>query len=295
MLRPSSRSRRAGIVGALALGALVVPAILTSCEVAVNLGGLEGGCPPKPGATQVKVSPSGGSPFCIDSTEATNAQYQQFVNALHDAAIPGAGDAGANGGVPNGCQQVTSATPSAGWPYPMGNDSYPVVNVNWCQAYAFCQWEGKELCGHIREADSDGGPLSSSSMAYEDPTQSEWLSACTAGGTRAYPYGPSYAGSCEDDVDGGGNNGNTIEPVLFNPKCVGGVPGLYDMSGNVREWTNACRLPNAPGDPESTAFCLTMGGAFDETSTADLACAGERNWTRNAGAGDIGIRCCLEL
>jgi len=44
----------------------------------------------------------------------------------------------------------------------------------------------------------------------------------------------------------------------------------------------------------ATAFCDAMGGAFDSTQT-ELECVGERNWTRNAGAANIGIRCCLDL
>jgi formylglycine-generating enzyme len=264
--------------------------IASSCDLAVSLSNLDGGCPPMQGAVQVKITsvPPGASPFCIDSTEVTNAQYAQFLSALPNAGIPGAGDAGRPGAVPDGCEEVTSATPSEGWPYQSGYDEYPVTNVNWCQAYAYCAWAGKNLCGQIRGPDSDGGALPTTK--FTDPTLSEWFDACSMGGTRTYPYGKSYEPVCEGAVDGSAG----LQPVRYNPSCVGGFPGVYDMSGNVWEWTNVCAGPG-PGQTEANVFCYTMGGGFDSTSTTDLSCVGERNWTRTAGMGDIGIRCCLDL
>jgi formylglycine-generating enzyme required for sulfatase activity len=65
------------------------------------------------------------------------------------------------------------------------------------------------------------------------------------------------------------------------------------MSGNVWEWTDTCSGAIPPATA-ATAFCDAMGGAFDSTET-ELECVGERNWARNAGAANIGIRCCLDL
>jgi formylglycine-generating enzyme required for sulfatase activity len=70
--------------------------------------------------------------------------------------------------------------------------------------------------------------------------------------------------------------------------CVGGYPGIYDMSGSVWEWNDVCAGTN-PGD-----FCHVYGGAFD-SMPSELACKGERNWTRTSTAQNIGFRCCEDL
>jgi hypothetical protein len=88
---------------------------------------------------------------------------------------------------------------------------------------------------------------------------------------------------------GGAGAGSPIGPVGARPGCVGGYPGLHDMSGNVWEWNDVCQ-GNA-----ATDFCHVYGGAFNSLVPPDLACTGERNWTRTSGADDIGIRCCEDL
>jgi formylglycine-generating enzyme len=274
MPRPASRWRHAAV-------ALSFVAAATSCNLAVSLTGLEGGCPPQRGATQVKTT-SGMTPFCIDSTEATNAQYAEFVAS---GFVLGGGSATPP---PAGCEQLTSTTPTTGWPYRSGFDDFPVTNVNWCQAFAFCAWAGKRLCGQIRGPHSDGGALASTS--FDDPAQSQWLNACTQGGSRTYLYGSTFdEGAC-----GGQGSPSMLEPVASHAGCVGAPGGLYDMNGNVWEWTDTCG--QAMGNPPSlaSAFCDVMGGAFD-SNVNELTCAGERNWTRSSGAANIGLRCCQDL
>ncbi|MGD0526911.1 MAG: SUMF1/EgtB/PvdO family nonheme iron enzyme [Polyangiaceae bacterium] len=262
MRRPESRSHRAR--AAVVVG---VVAVACSCDLTVSLGGLEGGCPRTQGPSQVMIT-SGSSPFCIDTTEVTNAEYTQFV---------GSGFTLSGSGIPDGCGTLTGTTPGGTWPYPSGEDDFPVTNVNWCQAYAYCQWAGKRLCGQI-----GGGSLANS---YDtNATYSQWLNACSGGGALTYPYGDTF----EQGTCGGQAAGSMIAIVGSSPACVGSVAGLFDMSGNVWEWTDAC------GTGGATAFCDAMGGAFDSVQ-AELECVGERNWTRNAGANDIGLRCCLDL
>jgi sulfatase modifying factor 1 len=273
MRRPASRPHRARAALTFALALLLLALVLAAshCDLAVSLSGLEGGCPPTRGPGQVKIT-SGGSPFCIDTTEVTNAQYRQFAQS---------GFTLSGGAIPDGCQGLTgsalSMSPAS------GTDDFPVVNVNWCQAYEFCAWAGKRLCGQI-----GGGALDS--MLDTNAKQSQWLNACSDGGRLTYPYGNTFSAmAC------GGMADDTTMPAIVasQPGCVGSVGGLYDMSGNVWEWTDACG--NAPaGGTAAMAFCDAMGGAFD-SMTSELECVGERNWTRNAGAGNIGFRCCLDL
>jgi formylglycine-generating enzyme required for sulfatase activity len=137
---------------------------------------------------------------------------------------------------------------------------------------------GKRLCGEI-----GGGALAEINGAK--PSLSQWLYACSDGGALGYPYGLTFDPNvCGGQVTAQGQ----IAEVGAHAGCVGGLPGIYDMSGNVWEWTDTCQAP--PG-----VQCHALGGAFDSQTAADLACQGERNWTRTSGAADIGFRCCLDL
>ena len=227
-------------------------------------GAGDGGCPGTAGPVAVRVAVDGGPSFCVDSTEVTNAQYADFL-ASSFVLTPAA--------VPAGCSGVTSYTPSAGWPSPYGRS--PVVDVNWCKAFAFCSWAGKRLCGEI-----GGGPVPPSDLA--NAALSEWYFACSGGGIVAYPYGNTF-----DVTVCGGNRTTNVQAVGTPTQCVGGFPALDNMSGNVWEWTNSCASTDA------TAFCHVMGGAYDSTAT-ELECSGIRPWTRTSDSANIGFRCCAD-
>lgn len=115
-----------------------------------------------------------------------------------------------------------------------GYADYPVVGVNWEQAMAFCAWRTAFFNSHSSEE----------AQSYRLPTESEWEYAARGGKKMAtYPWGNSYArsadgcffanfkpyrGSYNDD------EGITTMPVgQFRPNDF----GLYDMAGNVAEWT----------------------------------------------------------
>jgi sulfatase modifying factor 1 len=273
--------RRAGFVGVLLLQPLLMLAVLavlaSSCNLAVNLGDLQGGCPPpKHGPAQVKIT-TASSPFCIDATEVTNNQYLGFTKS--GFVLPAAQ-------LPDGCQTLTAPTPSQDWPPGAGYENYPVESVNWCQAYAFCAWAGKRLCGQV-----GGGAISIQNSL--NPALSQWVNACSQGGKRVYPYGNTFD---QNACGGGGGNASPRELVEQRPGCVGGAPGLFDMSGNVWEWNDTCDPPTA-NTPASGVFCHALGGGFDSTPS-DLECtsAGQpRAWTRSSTAANIGFRCCLDL
>lgn len=203
----------------------------------------------------------------IDATETTNAQYADFL----DAKVP-------VGSQPAACAMNTNFKPKSGWPVAAAKLQHPVAYVNWCDARAYCAWAGKRLCGM-----PGGGPTPF--LSVDAVADSQWFAACSAGGARIYPYGSTFqvAACNQGDVDL-----KATVPVASYPACVGGLPGLFDMSGNVEEWDDSCE--NAV---DFTARCHMRGGGYTGSSTF-LRCENSTVSARNNNGPEIGFRCCRD-
>jgi formylglycine-generating enzyme required for sulfatase activity len=106
-------------------------------------------------------------------------------------------------------------TPVMGWDgqrVPTGCEKDPVIGVTWYEALAYCQWLTKKT-----------------GRKYSLPNEAQWEKACRAGKNFLYPWG------------------NELDPKRSNHGCdtlaaVDAYPpqnefGLYDLVGNVRQWT----------------------------------------------------------
>ena len=199
--------------------------------------------------------------YCIDSTEVTNADYDEFLAAK----------AGDTSGQPSECSWNVSFTREFGGP-----KDGPVRAVDWCDALAYCTWAGKRLCGRV-----GGGPTPLAVLS--NPAASEWFRACSHDGTRAYPYGGTRDANACNTYGGSGP-----APVGSFPECEGGYPGLFDMSGNLWEWEDACE------DVDGGSRCVLRGGSYAANNNG--ACATTAKVRRDRGTtSDITIRCCSDL
>jgi formylglycine-generating enzyme required for sulfatase activity len=214
------------------------------------------------GPFMIEVQPSAGPAYCIDSTEVTRDQYNSFLATSPDLNQPAP------------CNGNMSFTPTDSWPPKQNQKTLPVVGVDHCDATAYCKWAGKRLCGAI------GGGATDLNGA-DDPMTSQWLNACSDGGALTYPYGDQYNGGTCNGADYGAGTPIKVQSAL---QCVGSVGGLFDMSGNAREWEDAC----------SANDCRVRGGSFNDTSDNDLTCGVDMTLGRYETDPFTGFRCCKD-
>lgn len=175
------------------------------------------GCLDLPGPVMVPIIRADKSVYCIDSTEVTNAQFNEWMRSGPDWEQ-----------LPDDCGHSEQDLQLR------DESDLPVNYVSWCVAKSYCAWAGKQLCGAF-----DGTALDRD--AAKDANRSAWLHACTAGGKHGFPYGDAYEeGRC---VDWSWVADAVFEaepvPVRSAAGCEGGFPGIFDMVGNVLEWVDA--------------------------------------------------------
>ena len=118
-------------------------------------------------------------------------------------------------------------------------DDYPVVGVNWHQAKAFAHWRTQQMNKFLRKIKQPTLP------DFRLPTEAEWEYAARGGlDASPYPWGGPYTRNMigcflanfkplrGNYIQDGGLK--AIKVASYNPNKF----GLYDMAGNVAEWTS---------------------------------------------------------
>jgi formylglycine-generating enzyme required for sulfatase activity len=202
--------------------------------------------------------------FWIDQTEVTNAQYALCVADGACDESPRAGDDKFNG------------------------DDYPVVDVLWSEADAYCKWARVHL-----------------------PTEAQWEYAARGEEGYIYPWGGVFdcrRGNFDDETEltdyvvpgGEGCDGYArTAPVGSFPDGASWC-GALDLAGNVWEWTadwygdySAEEQTNPTGPAVGDLRVLRGGGWYDTEAAV-------RAVFRNTGALDLryygfGFRCAVGI
>ncbi|MEF8750974.1 MAG: SUMF1/EgtB/PvdO family nonheme iron enzyme [Candidatus Accumulibacter necessarius] len=112
-----------------------------------------------------------------------------------------------------------------------GRGRRPVINVNWDDAQAYVAWLVKKT-----------------GKAYRLLSEAEWEYAARAGTATAYPWGEDLGTNRGNFAFSGSQwSGKQTAPVgSFAPNGF----GLYDMIGNVWEWTQDCWNETYTGAPD---------------------------------------------
>jgi sulfatase modifying factor 1 len=193
----------------------------------------------RPGEEQVEVTLSKG--FWIGKFEVTQGDWKRVVGKL-----PG---------------ELTAELPEG--------DDYPVGNVNFAEAEAFCE----KLTLLARKS----GELPKE-WEFRLPTEAQWEYACRAGTTTATSFGDSLS-SKQANFKGKPYNGGEPGPSLGRAAKVGSYPanpwGVHDMHGNTYEWCRDWYHRKLPGgtDPD----------LHDAKSTATKSENGDISRSRRGG------------
>ena len=146
----------------------------------------------------------------------TIAEFRAFVTDtghVTDAERFGSG----NSSTPAAAGDTTDAKKQPTWKVPgySVNETFPVTQVSWNDAQAYCQW------------------LSQKDMAtYRLPTETEWEFACRAGTTTPYSFGNDVAAFDQHGWHQGNSFSNCQKVGTKKPNAL----GLFDMLGNLEEW-----------------------------------------------------------
>lgn len=166
--------------------------------------------------------------FALGKYDVTRGEYAAFARETGYPAGDGCG--------PDSFKW--NKQPGVSWQNPGFSQSEgdPVVCVSWQDARAYVAW----LNGKVRRLVSPSveGP-------YRLPSESEWEYAARAGTTTLFWWG--------DDEDGAGGHAWYKDNSGGHTHAVGSKPanalGLYDMAGNVWQWTEDCYADSYVGAP----------------------------------------------
>ncbi|MBI3702101.1 MAG: SUMF1/EgtB/PvdO family nonheme iron enzyme [Afipia sp.] len=151
--------------------------------------------------------------------------------------------------------------------------SHPVTCIGWLDAKAYVEWLSRKT-----------------KMNYRLLTESEWEYAARAGTTSSYSFGDDKSNLCtyaniadqtykrssvgkNEDIEQCSDGYAFAAPV---GKYLANAFGLYDMHGNVREWTEDCWNENYDGAP-------TDGTAWNSGTCSNRVQRGG-NWNYDGGS-----------
>ncbi len=185
-------------------------------------------------------------PYYVSDTEVTVSEFRDFVEATGYKTEAESSGRGGSLFLPNAQPE---SNPALNWKNPgySAQESDPVTQICWLDALAFCAWLSEK-----------------EQQIYRLPTEAEWEWACRAGSNTRFCFGDDekqlsqYAWFAEN---------SDLKPNVTRMKRPN-TWGLYDMHGNVQEFTSewVSRYPLGrfidPRGPEAGETRIARGGYF---------------------------------
>ena len=207
------------------------------------------------------------SAFYIATTEVTNAQFTEFLNDTKIDPRKAEFSLGYKGSSVRPTQIIYTGKR---YRPALGREHHPVSTVSHHAAAAYCNW----LDGRL-------------------PTEVEWVAAARGGQDTLYPWG-------EYQMDGYANVGRRWKghmPTIPVGSLLPNGFGLYDVIGNVWEWTSSTYHPYQGTQPSDGKIRKVLRGGdwFADLKDVNLFTryAIEQS-VRGLLNGGVGMRCVLE-
>ena len=180
----------------------------------------------------------------------------------------------------------------------LNGEKYPVVNITWTAAAAYCNWlsEQENLPIFYRVENGEVTGINPQSNGYRMPTEAEWAWAArvkTDGSLLKFPWGSAFPITKKS-----GNYGDRRAAALLGniqatyddgyavtaPKASFSANhnGLFDMGGNVAEWVSdyygiktglSRRVDVDPTGPQQGSHHVIRGSSWAHGTVTDLRLA----------------------
>ena len=195
--------------------------------------------------------------FWIGAVEVTWDIYEPFLYKDYESTH-------STSAVPANVDAVTRPTkPYLDMTFGMGKANHPALAMTQYNAIQYCKWL-----------------YARTGVFYRLPTEAEWEYACRAGATTSYSFGDAASELKDYAWYKENSGGKTHEVGQKKPNKW----GLFDMHGNVAEWTYDQYLPdfyastkespvlNPVAAPDKLYANVVRGGAYEDLA-ADLRSA----------------------
>jgi formylglycine-generating enzyme required for sulfatase activity len=172
------------------------------------------------------------------------------------------------------CVRDKACRPIADWSKENPNPLIPATGVSFADAQAFAAWLSAQ-----------------SGLSYRLPTEQEWEYADRAGATTAFPWGDTITPADANYDQTASYRKSPTAPYRGYPEAVNAYPpnafGLYQMNGNVWEWTGGC------GDVHCESQ-IARGGSF-QSAPDELRAASRFRIAGGHKRDDTGLRVVRDL